>query len=74
MNDHLKTKQHKKRFRECTTVKPYTHEEAERAGGLFRPQIAVWENYKNWSVILLLLVSLKLLINVLTLNEFTFND
>ena len=40
LNDHLKTKQHKKRFRECTTVTPYTHEEAERAGGLFVPQTA----------------------------------
>ena len=35
MTEHLKTKQHKKRFKECTTTKPYTIEEAERAGGLF---------------------------------------
>ena len=35
MDEHLKTKQHKKRFKECTTTKPYTIEEAERAGGLF---------------------------------------
>ena len=35
MNDHLTTKQHKKRFKECTTTKPYTMEEAERAGGVW---------------------------------------
>ena len=43
MNDnaiqaHLKTKEHKKRYKQCTTEKPYTHEEAERAGGLFKPE------------------------------------
>ncbi len=31
---HLKTKEHKKRFKVIRTEKVYTHEEAERAGGL----------------------------------------
>ncbi|CDW77476.1 UNKNOWN [Stylonychia lemnae] len=34
MAEHLKTKEHKKRFRIVKTEKPYTQEEAERAGGL----------------------------------------
>ena len=38
MEGHLKTKQHKKRFKECTQTKPYTMEEAERAGGLFNKE------------------------------------
>ena len=38
LNEHFKTKQHKKRFKECTQTKPYTVEEAERAGGLFNKE------------------------------------
>ena len=34
----MRTKEHKKRFKVCTTEIPYTKEEAERAGGLFHPQ------------------------------------
>ena len=30
---HFKTKEHKKRMKTCKDI-PYTHEEAERAGGL----------------------------------------
>ena len=37
MTEHKKTKEHKKRFKVCTTEVPYTKEEAERAGGLFHP-------------------------------------
>jgi bud site selection protein 20 len=35
---HFKTKEHKKRFKIVKTEKPYTHEEAERAGGLMPAQ------------------------------------
>lgn len=34
MKTHLKTKEHKKRFKIVKTEEPYTIEEAERAGGL----------------------------------------
>ena len=34
MAEHLKTKEHKKRFKIIKNDKPYTHEEAERAAGL----------------------------------------
>merc|ERR1712096_222194 len=37
LHTHLKSKQHKKRFKVVTTEKPYTIEEAERAGGLWKP-------------------------------------
>ena len=35
---HFKTKEHKKRFKTCKEI-PYTHEEAERAGGLMPNKI-----------------------------------
>jgi hypothetical protein len=34
MSEHLKTKEHKKRFKVIKNDTPYTHEEAERAAGL----------------------------------------
>ena len=34
MDVHLKTKEHKKRFKVVTTEKPYSIEESERAGGV----------------------------------------
>jgi len=34
INEHFKSKEHKKRFKVTTKEKPYTIEEAERAGGL----------------------------------------
>lgn len=36
LRSHAKTKEHKKRFKVVTTEVPYTLEEAEMAGGLFR--------------------------------------
>ena len=36
---HRTTKEHKKRFKICTTEVPYTLEEAEKCGGLFRPEL-----------------------------------
>lgn len=34
IQEHFKTKEHKKRFKIIKNDKPYTHEEAERASGL----------------------------------------
>ena len=36
-SQHLKTKEHKKRFKQCTTVEPYTIEESLRAAGMHVP-------------------------------------
>ena len=38
LETHLKSKQHKKRFKVVTTEKPYTHEEANRVAGLWNPK------------------------------------
>ena len=35
---HFKTKEHKKRFKTCKVI-PYTHEEANRAGGLMPEKV-----------------------------------
>ena len=35
---HLRTKEHKKRFKVCTKEEPYTIEESLRAAGMFVPQ------------------------------------